>query len=134
MKLSNIIGKQIFSIFDASFLGTINDIAFDNKYTKILGFYFFDQDENEFYIKTQNIYAIDDFVTIKNSSKISSEFLLDKPLLPLGKTIVNIFGKDYGNLSDIEFDDKYKITSFVSNKNLSVLPTEIVTIHKNLSL
>ena len=49
MKLSEIIGKQVFDIYNANIIGTIHDASFDEKYKKVLGFYFFDQDENEFY-------------------------------------------------------------------------------------
>ena len=132
MKLSNIIGKQVFVIYDTNFLGTVNDVAFDIKYNKILGVYFFDQDENEYYIKTQNIFAIDDYITIKNTNKISHEFLLDKPLSPLGKSIVNVFGKNYGIVSDVEFDEKYKITSFISNNEHIISPNQILLISKNI--
>ena len=51
MKLSNLIGKQVFCVYDANILGTIHDVAFDDKYTKILGIYFFDQEENEYLLK-----------------------------------------------------------------------------------
>lgn len=132
MKLSNIIGKQVFVVYDATFLGTVNDVAFDNKYTKILGLYFFDQEENEYFVKTQNIFAMDDFVIIKNTNKISNEFLLNKPLSPLGKNIVNHNGKDYGQLSDLEIDEKFNITNFISNNNNSFTPKEIIIISKNI--
>ena len=106
MKLSEIIGKQVFVIYDAKFLGTVHDVAFDDKYKKVLGFYFFDQDENEYYLKTQNIFGLNDYITIKNSSKITNNFLLDKPLSPLGKQVVGINGQDYDFLSDIEIFKK----------------------------
>lgn len=132
MNLSNIIGKQVFDIYDANFLGTIHDVAFNEKHTKILGLYFFDQDENEFYIKTQNIFSILDFVTIKNISNISNDFLLDKPLSPLGKSIVGTNGKDYGLVSDVEINENYEITNFVSSREEKILPQNIILISKNI--
>ncbi len=116
MKLSEIIGKQVFVIYDAKFLGTVHDVAFDDKYKKVLGFYFFDQDENEYYLKTQNIFGLNDYITIKNASKITNNFLLDKPLSPLGKQVVGINGQDYDFLSDIEIDDNYMVKFFITNK------------------
>lgn len=131
MKLSNLIGKQVFCVYDASLLGTVNDVVFDEKYKKILGIYFFDQDENEFYIKRQNIYSILDFVTIKNTSKISLDIVLDKPLSPLGKLIVGTNGENYGNISDIEFDENFDVCMFETNMNKQVLPSSIIFISKN---
>ena len=132
MKLSNIIGKQVFAVYDANILGTINDVAFNNTYTKILGFYFFDQEENEYYLKTQNIYAISDFVVIKNSGKISNEFLLNKPLSPLSKQMVSTTGENYGNLLDMEIDEKYNITSLISGTNKVVDPCKVLTIANSI--
>ncbi len=131
MKLSHIIGKQVFDIYNANIIGTIHDACFDEKYKKILGFYFFDQDENEFYLKTANIYAVGDYITIKNSTKISADFSLTNPLSPLGKKVVSIKGIDYGILSDIDFDEKYNITKFITNKN-NVMVESILQISSNL--
>lgn len=131
MKLSNLIGKQVFCVYDANILGTIHDVAFDDKYTKILGIYFFDQEENEYFLKSKNIYAINDFVTIKNTSLLSQEIILDKPLSPLGKLIIDTIGTNYGNISDIEFDDKFKVTNFETNLNKSVEPKNLIFISKN---
>ena len=134
MKLSSIIGKQVFVVYDAMLLGTIHDVAFNNNYTKILGFYFFDQEENEYYLKTKNIYSINDFVVIKNTNNISNEFLLNKPLSPLGKQMVSTKGENYGILLDMQIDDKFNIENFESNTNKTVCPTEIVTISNNIVL
>lgn len=131
MKLSEIIGKQVFDIYNANIVGTIHDACFDEKYSKILGFYFFDQEENEFYLKTSNIYALGDYITIKNLSKISSDFSLTNPLSPLGKNVIGTSGQDYGVLSDIEFDDKFVITSFVTNKT-AVKVEQILQISTNM--
>lgn len=131
MKLSEIIGKQVFDIYNANIIGTIHDACFDEKYKKILGFYFFDQDENEFYLKTANIYAIGDYITIKNSTKVSTDFSLTNPLSPLGKNVIGVSGEDYGVLSDIEFDDKYNIINFVTgSKNVEM--SQILQISSNL--
>ena len=131
MKLSNLIGKQVFCVYDANIVGTIHDVVFDEKYKKILGIYFFDQDENEFYIKKQNIFAISDFVTIKNTNSISTNIVLDKPLSPLGKLIVGTNGENFGNITDIEIDDNFSVTNFETNQNKQVLPTQVIFAMKN---
>ena len=131
MNLSNIIGKQIFDIFDTSFLGTLHEACFDQNYTKLLGFLFFDQDENEYYVPSANIYAIGDFVTIKNSTKVLNNFDLHSQLLPFGKQVVSIDGQDLGALYDIEIDDKYKVTNFCTQTQ-NINPKEIVLIANNV--
>ncbi len=131
MKLSEIIGKQVFDIYNANIIGTIHDACFDEKYKKVLGFYFFDQDENEFYLKNSNIYSYSDYITVRNSSKVSSDFSLVNPLSPIGKNVVAVSGKDYGTLSDVEFDGKYNITNFITNIK-SFSPTEILQISSNM--
>ena len=131
MKLSEIIGKQVFDIYNANIIGTIHDASFDEKYKKVLGFYFFDQDENEFYLKNSNIYSGGDYITVKNIGKVSADFSLDKPLSPIGKNVVGVTGKDYGTLNDIEFDEKYNITNFVTSvKTLS--PNMVLQISSNV--
>ena len=127
MKLSELIGKQVFVIYNSNFVGTVHDVAFDDKFTKILGIYFFDQEENEYFLKKQNIFAINDYVVIKNDSMISNDFLLDKPLSPLGKNVVSVEGLNLGSLCDMEFDEKYNIVNFVTNTN-SINPKQIVNI------
>lgn len=132
MNLSNIIGKQVFDIFSGEIIGTIHDANFNFNYTKLLGIYFFDNEENEYYIKRQNIYSIKDFLTIKNNTKVSQNFVLSENLSPLGKNIVSVFGDDYGTLCDIEFDDKFNITNFVSTKNKKIEPQKIISISKSM--
>ena len=131
MKLSEIIGKRVFVIYDAKFLGTVHDVAFDEKYKKVLGFYFFDQDENEYYLKTQNIFGIKDYITIKNSSKITSNFLLDKPLSPLGKQVVDINGQDYDILNDVEIDQNFMVQTFIT-KNQKFSSSKIMHISHSI--
>ena len=131
MNLSEIIGKQIFDIYDANFLGTIHEANFDKFHTKVLGFYFFNQDENEFYLKKQNIYSIGDFVTIKNSSKISETFEIFNPLLPFGKRVVSLEGNDLGNLCDIELNEKFEITNFCTQKQ-KINPKDVMQITNNI--
>ena len=127
MNLTEIIGKQVFDIYSANFLGTVHDANFDKNFTKVVGLYFFDQEENEYYIKAQNIYAVFDFVTIKNLSKISHAYTPQNSLLPLGKKIVDITGKDLGNVCDLELDANFQIVSFVSDKQ-KIEPAKIMQI------
>ena len=131
MKLSDIIGKQVFDIFDATFLGTIHEVNFDKNYTKVLGFYFFDQEENEFYLKKQDIYSVGDYVTIKNANKTTKNFEIFGNLLPFGKYVVSLQGEDLGNLCDIELDDKFEITNFCTQKQ-KINPKDIMVISENI--
>lgn len=131
MKLSNLIGKQVFCVYDANILGTVHDVVFNDKYSKILGIYFFDQDENEYFIKTKSIYSINDFITIKNTTSLSLDIILDKPLSPLGKLVVDTNGKNYGNINDVEFDEKFNVTNFETNINEIFEPNKLILIAKN---
>ena len=127
MRLSDIIGKQVFDIYDAKILGTVHEANFDEKYKRILGFYFFDQDENEYYIKKQNIYSVSDYLTIKNANFISNNFVISNPLSPLGKNVVSVSGKDFGSLVDIELDEKLQILKLLTQTK-EILPSQVLNI------
>ena len=125
MKLSNLIGKQIYSIYETMTVGTTCQALFNNKYTKILGFYFFDENEDEHYIKISNIYGFGDGLTIKNFNQISDEFPIDEMPSPLNKAILNEKGVTLGALSDIELDEKGYISAYISSSGITIPISEV---------
>lgn len=122
MKLSNLIGKQIYSIYETQEVGTTSQALFNASYTKVLGFYFFDNEEEEHYIKYNNIYAFGDVFAIKNILQIASEFPIDEMPSPLNKKIIDLGGNFLGNLSDLNIDEKGNIVSYISSlgKEISI--------------
>ncbi len=131
MNLTEIIGKQVFEIYTSSFLGTVHDANFDKTYHKLTGLYFFNQDENEYYINIKDIYNINDFITIKNTSKVLENTQTTNNLFPLGKSVVSIAGKDYGTLCDVELNEKFEVTNFCCT-NKKITPNQIMQVGTNI--
>lgn len=125
MNLSQIIGTEVFSIYDKSEIGVIYSVQINKTRTKIDGFFIFDADENEFYLPFKNLLGINNFVTIKNIEQLSN-LLPESNLNPLGKKVISIDGQDYGKITDIIFEKDGKITALkTSQKDISL--TEIAS-------
>ena len=133
MKLSNLIGKQIYSLYETISVGTTCQALFNNTYTKVIGFYFFDENEDEHFIKFGNIYGFGDFLTIKNFNQISPQFPVEELPSPLNKPILDEKGNSLGLLSDIELDEKGNIKSFTSSQG-NQIPIENVASNKEFIL
>lgn len=133
MKLSHLIGKQIYSIYETMSVGTTCQALFNNKYTKVLGFYFFDENEDEHYIKINNIYGFGDFLTIKNFNQISSDYPIDEMPSPFNKTIIDEKGNSLGLLNDLIIDEKGVIAEYLSS-NGKTLPASSICSHNDFIL
>lgn len=123
MKLSNLIGKQIYSLYETASIGTTCQAVYNKNHTKLLGFYFFDETEEEHYVKFSNIFGISDNLTIKNFNQISEHFPDQDMPSPFGKQIIDETGKSFGNLCDFELDEKGTITHYITTSN-NVIPTQ----------
>lgn len=124
MKLSQLVGKKVFSLYDAKFIGTIFSVTFSTSYEKIKGIYFFDEEDNEFYIDAKNIYNIGEIVVIKNSSKFTSLFPTNLPISIIGKNAITTDG-EIMTIVDCMFDEKYNISSFITEKEKTMNPKTI---------
>ena len=127
MKISEIISKEIISIYECESVGTIKNVCFNKDLTKVLGFIFFnDESDYESYIPVKNIYSIsEEGLMIRNTNKI--DFFISENNNPINKKIFEINGKDTGRICDIEFDEKFNVCHLLTNKNIQIKPQNILS-------
>lgn len=134
MKISEIISKEIISIFECESVGTIKNVNFTKNLKKINGFIFFnDESDIDCYIPTSKIYALsDEGMMIKNTSKI--DFFVDENNNPINKKVFLINGKDCGKIIDIIFNESFMVEYLLTNKGEKIYPEYILTNGMNIVL
>lgn len=126
LKVSEIISKDIISVYEGQTIGTIKNITFNHNLTKVDKFILFhDEAEATSCIEKNNIYALsEDGLMVKNISKI--DFFSETENNPLNKKIYSISAVDYGKISDIFLDEKCNVIKIVTTKQKEFLPTDIL--------
>lgn len=114
MKLSQIISKEVLSLYDAKKIATVLKPEFSEDYLKIKSFIVFDNDENELELSVQDIYSVADYVSIKNMTKLKPSIAQSKDII--GKEVIDTDGKSYGKIVDIELDENYIISKILTDK------------------
>ena len=121
MKLTSLFGKQIFALYEGEIVGTISGAIFDYAFTKIQSFKVFDQDENEFELKIDNIKSMSDCVLISNKNKLALFYDYSKKS-PIFKLVLNDKAEEVGKIIDAEINDNGTVASYVTDKNITLLP------------
>lgn len=122
MKLTEIFGKQVYSLYEGALIGTINGATFNQSLTKIKSFILFDQDENEHELYFSNIKALSDHVIISNKTKLNY-FLSATSQSPMQKEIVDNSAKCRGKLIDAEINQNGSVECFITNNNEKLKPS-----------
>ena len=125
-KLSSIISKPIFSLFEGMWLGTITDVCLNAG--KIKGFFVLHSDEeNISFISKKDIYKIGEgAIFVKNVSKLS--FAICEKLNLINKKAITIEGVDLGNINEVFFDEKFYVLSVQTNFGVLLPYEKIVNI------
>ena len=124
MNLTNLFGKQVFSLYEGEIIGTIVEAIYNSDYSKVISLKIFDQEEIEYEIKLQNIKAISDCVIIANKTKLN--FYLNKNLpTPFFKDVIDQGAKQYGKIIDCIIEQNGQIKHFLTDKNQELLPEYI---------
>lgn len=122
-KVSDIIAKPVYSLYEGLWLGTIIDVCINISNNKIKGLLVLSSDEEQqYFINSSDITSIGgNAIILKNVTKLAQ---LDCEINNLiNKNALSILGEEWGKIVDIYFDDNYKILSVETNKNI-VLPFE----------
>ena len=123
MKLSQVISKEVLSLYEAKKVATVLKPEFSDDYLKIKSFVVFDIDENEFELSVQDIYSIGDYVSIKNMTKLKPSVIQINDIV--NKEVIDSDGKSYGKIIDVEIDEFYNVLEIITDKtsvkNYSVL-------------
>jgi sporulation protein YlmC with PRC-barrel domain len=125
-KISEIISKEIISVFEGEKIGTVKNITFSNNYKKIKSFVFFDDEcEFESEVLSKNVYnATEDGVLIRNLSKVSNDFIVNNN--PMNTSVFLLNGTGMGKISDICFDENFNVMQFNTSMGKSFLPNQIL--------
>ncbi len=102
---TELIGKQVISIFDQKIIGTLYNIDIDWHKKRVRSLLILSQDDEAIYsLSPQKIFNTNDCITIRNNADliISAD---PNPARIIGKTIIGLSGKNYGTLNEIAFEN-----------------------------
>lgn len=122
MRLSNILGACVCSVYEGKHLGYILDATFSEKYKKVSGFVVVnDDDDYEYFLGAKQIIGQDDDVLfVKNETSISTKNY-EEPLTLVNKAAYFLDGKFIGKVRDIEIDENFETKQIVfDNITLSI--------------
>lgn len=127
-KLSQIISKPVFSLYEGLWLGTIINVCINFSSRKIKGFFVLSSDEeNSYFVKGADIENIgDDAVILKNASKLA--FIDCDSVNILNKRAISVEGEDFGMISELFFDNDYNVLSLETNKKVLIPFKKIVNL------
>ena len=113
MNLTNIIGKQVFALYEGEIVGTICDVVFNRDLTKVSALKMFDQDENEYEIKFSSIKALNDCVILANKDKLLAYFEKANKT-PMFKQTITENANTLGKIWDCDITEKGAIAGFIT--------------------
>ena len=133
-KISELISKEVISIYECERIGTICAVCFNKTYTKINGYIFFnDETDSENYISSNKIYSLSEQgIFIRNTSKIDS--VLEESNSPVNKKAFTISGKYLGKIIDAVIDEKSNLIYFLTNQEQKIEVKNIVNIGEDMVL
>lgn len=125
-KISEIISKPVYSLFEGTLAGTIKSFFFNPKSKKITGFCVFsDETDFEYFLPSNKIFSLgESSITIKNLDEIS---IMQESAIENNKIIYNtaltIDGNCLGKITDCFFDESFFIVAFETSCGV-VVPSE----------
>ena len=120
MNLSNIIGKQIYTIYEGEMVGTILAANFNYDYKRVIGFTIFNKEDDEFYLPISNIKSIGDFVIISNKTKLQNNIFQTGS--PMYTQILDNDANDCGRIIDIDINNSGVINHYITSNSMQVKP------------
>ena len=128
-KISEIISKQVISLYDAKIEGTIENAFFNENFSRLKGFIVFNEREEA----SKRLYVKDIYYTsnnnyiVKNSSVLSSEVFEIVANNPVNKDCFSIFGESLGKIVDIILDGNI-VLKFSTSIGIEIKPSQIVSV------
>ena len=124
MKLTQLFGKQVFSLYEGEIVGTISGAIFNDSFSKIKAFKIFDQDENELELLLCNIKAMADYIIINNKSKLQYYFEAKNKSL-MHKTIIDDVAKNRGKIIDADIENSGVVNYYITDQNEQLLSNNL---------
>ncbi|MCL1900942.1 MAG: hypothetical protein FWG51_00905 [Firmicutes bacterium] len=128
-KISDILGKNIISIYEGKKIGIIGNAAFDKKLKKLKSLIIYDDDSENIdclIVPAACIALEGNAIMIKNLEKVTHDFV-DEDCNPMNASVYNLNGDFLGNVSEILIDElTLEIHSLALSGNI-VLQEQIVS-------
>lgn len=103
--LTNLIGKQVLSIYENEIIGTVLNAQFSSDYSKVAHLIVLSEDEETvFLLPTSFVFGIDNYITIKNKSGLIVSVEPAEPTA-LFRTATGLSGKSYGKIMEIGLEN-----------------------------
>jgi sporulation protein YlmC with PRC-barrel domain len=133
LKLTDIISKPVVSIFECKHIGIIENVLFDKSKKNVEFLIIYNEkDDIEYAINPKSIINFDNYFLIKNTSVLCLKSDLDLQLNNfenlINKNVVNVNGESLGNVKEILIDQKFKLNSIETTKNLIISVNHILKI------
>lgn len=106
-KISKIISKKVISLEDATQVGYVVNVIFDDRIKNFTGLIIIDDEsENSFVLNKEDIYSMgDDTVMIKSANCLQYN-ISSNSNNPVGKTVYDSYGNCLGRVCDVELHGK----------------------------
>ena len=130
-KLSEIIGKNVVSLFEAENTGTLVNVLFDKNLCKIRYFEVFSDEEEDVKRKFFDPSAVsslyNDAVVIKNGGRLLSRFSIPPSFVPgpVNAAVYNPFGVALGRVTDVTLDGFSVVEINVGEKSFA--PSKVLS-------
>ena len=131
-KISEIISKPVFSVYEGTLLGTVSNFVLNLKRKKIESFCFVDDESDFSYncVPTKNIYSLKENLIVKNLSCL--EIIENEPQNIMNQKALTIFGEELGKISDIFFDDNFNVISYETTNKIVLPAANLVNVGKDV--
>lgn len=130
-KVSQIISKPVYSLFEGALAGTVKNFLFNQKTKKISGFLIFnDESDNEFFIASNKIYSIgEDSLTIRNLNDLQ---ISQGSFNGVEKIVANVAlttgGDCLGKIVDVFFDENFSALVFETASGVAIPSSLLLSI------
>ncbi|MEG1499474.1 MAG: hypothetical protein RR400_00160 [Clostridia bacterium] len=133
MKISEIIGSRVFSVYEGEYVGFVASGTLSTDFKKIEEFLVVDEDRDvSFVLSSLKVKGFKgDIVLVKNLSVLKEVDAEQSFCLPIGKCAMSLEADDLGRISDFSFDQKFRIEQFETTKNKKIANDCVVNIGEN---
>jgi sporulation protein YlmC with PRC-barrel domain len=124
MKLTDILSKEVISVFNGKNEGTVLNVCFDKNLKKLTYLIILTDEDEEKLLQVENIYRLGKVVIIKNSDLLEPIPNVEKEIVsnnPINKKCYSLSTEDYGIIKDIEIDENFQTKSILANQELKIL-------------
>ena len=125
-KISDIISKQVVSLYEARLVGTIVNVNFYEKFSKLKNFIVVDEEgDRELELSVKDVYSQKDSFVIKNEAKLKAVFFEAETNNPINKICITIAGEVLGKISDVELCGE-EVKEILLESGVKVTPEQVV--------